>query len=88
MTKTTIYNRTLQRAAQILGGERALARYLHVPMPDLHAWMRPGSLPPPAKVFLKVVDLVLNDLNEADERRAQRLRVAAYHNDWTRTEPA
>ena len=81
--KGTIYTRTLHKAAEIVGGERALARYLRVPMPDLFAWMRPGSVPPPAKIFLRAVDLVLNDLDEADESRAQKLRVAAYHNNWS-----
>ena len=71
MARTTIYARTLQ-----------LARYLSVPMPDLFAWMRPGAVPPPTKIFLKAVDLVLNDCDEADESRAQRIRVAAHHNHW------
>jgi hypothetical protein len=79
---TTIYNRTLQKAAEILGSERALARYLRVPLPDLFVWMRPGAVSPPAAVFLKAVDVVLNDYEAADESRAQKVRVAALHNDW------
>jgi hypothetical protein len=83
MPKTTIYVRTLHKAAEILGGERALARYLRVPMPELFAWMRPGSVPPPTTIFLKAVDLILHDCDDADQSRAQRLRVAAYHKNWT-----
>jgi hypothetical protein len=82
VAKTTIYARTLQKAAEIVGGQRALARYLSVPMPDLFAWMRPGAVPPPTRIFLKAVDLVLNDCDEAEESRAQRIRVAAHHNHW------
>ena len=43
----SIYNRTLQKAADHVGGQRALARYLKVPLGDLYAWMRPGAEPPP-----------------------------------------
>jgi hypothetical protein len=83
MARRNVYVRTLQKAAELLGGERALARYLRVPMPDLFVWMRPGALPPPEAVFLKAVDLVLNDLNDHDAERAQRVRVAAFHRNWT-----
>ena len=86
MVRSSIYARTLEKAAELLGSERALARYLRVPMPDLFAWMRPGGVPPPQATFLKAVDLVLNDLNDHDAERAQKLRVAAIHQDWTNTE--
>lgn len=52
-------------------------------MPDLFAWMRPGAIPPPENVFLKAVDLVMNDLNDLDAERAQKVRVAAIHSDWS-----
>jgi hypothetical protein len=83
VAKPSVYARTLQKAAELLGSERALARYLAVPMPDLFVWMRPGGIPPPEAVFLKAVDLVLNDLNDHDAERAQRLRVVAIHRNWT-----
>jgi hypothetical protein len=79
----SVYARTLQAAADILGSQRALARYLGIPMPDLYAWMRPGALPPPSAVFLKAVDLVLNDLADNDAARAQRLRIVAHHKKWS-----
>jgi hypothetical protein len=66
----------------MLGSERALARYLRVPMPDLFAWMRPGAEPPPMQIFLKAVDLLLDDYGDEDAARAQRLRIAAFHQDW------
>lgn len=77
-----MYARTLEAAADILGSQRALARYLRVPMPELYAWMRPGALPPPGAVFLKAVDLVLNDLADHDAARAQKLRITAHHKKW------
>jgi hypothetical protein len=82
LPRPSVYARTLQKAAELLGSERALARYLRVPLPDLFVWMRPGALPPPEAVFLKAVDLVMNDLSDPDAERAQKLRVAAIHGKW------
>jgi|SRR6185369_1920901 hypothetical protein len=84
MTKPSVYSRMLRKAADLVGGERALARYLKVPQADVYAWMRPGASPPPAGVFLNAVDLVLNDLNVRDEQRAQSVRVAVIHEDQRR----
>jgi hypothetical protein len=83
LPKLSVQARTLQRAAELVGGERALARYLRVPLPDLFAWMRPGAEPPPNPVFLRAVDLVLEDCGDEDMARAQKLRVAAIHKEWT-----
>jgi hypothetical protein len=69
--------RTLQMAADRLGGLRPLARFLQVPLPDLYAWMRPGAEPPPMAIFLKAVDILLNGLSAQDARRAETIRVAA-----------
>ena len=82
--KATIYARTLQAAAAIVGGERALARFLKVPMPDLFAWMRPGAEQPPVSVFLRAVDMVLHDLELPEQQRAQTLRVTAAHQEWSK----
>jgi hypothetical protein len=79
--KPSIYNRTLEKAADNVGGQRALARYLKVPLADLYAWMRPGAEPPPPAVFLKAVDVVLHDLELPDAQRAQKVRIAAIHED-------
>ena len=82
----SIYNRILQRAADLVGGHRALARYLQVPLLDLYAWMRPGAEPPPDAAFLSAVDLVLNDLDATDAERAQRIRVATLRADRRRAD--
>jgi hypothetical protein len=80
----SIYNRILHKAADLVGGQRALARYLKVSLPDIYAWMGPGAEPPPIGVFLKAVDLVLEDLDLPDAQRAQSVRVAAIHEDRRR----
>lgn len=55
-----VYRRAIQRTVEVLGDERRLARYLHVPLDRLHAW-RAGSEIPPLPVFLHCVDLILDD---------------------------
>jgi len=84
MAKPSVYDRILHKAAAIVGGERALARYLKVPQEELYAWMRPGASPPPTAVFLKAVDVVLNDLDLPDQQRAQSVRIAVIHEDRRR----
>jgi hypothetical protein len=81
LTKNSVHARTLEKAAHLVGGERALARYLRVPMPELFVWMR-GVSPIPDGVFLRAVDLVLNDLELAEQARAQALRLASAHSKW------
>jgi len=53
-----IHERTLLRAAGILGGVDALAERLQVHPALLGMWMR-GTMALPADVFLKVVDILL-----------------------------
>jgi hypothetical protein len=81
LANTTVHVRTLAKAAELLGGERALARYLRVPMPELFVWMR-GASPLPDSVFLRAVDLVLDDLELAEQARAQALRIASARAKW------
>lgn len=57
---TSIYSRTMQKAAQLAGGEKKLARYLHVPLAELQKWISDAGTPPTA-TFLKAVDLVLDE---------------------------
>jgi hypothetical protein len=55
-----VYRRTVERAVEVLGDEQRLARYLHVPLRELHAWRTGGELPPLA-MFLSCVELILDD---------------------------
>jgi len=84
MANPSVHNRILHKAADIVGGERALARYLKVPPEELYVWMRPGAAPPPAAVFLRAVDVVFNDLDVHEQQRAQSVRVAVMHEDRRR----
>jgi len=52
-----VYLRTLQRAAQIVGGEQALAVHLRVTPSHLVLWLN-GLEEPTTKAFLLAVDLV------------------------------
>lgn len=57
---SSVYVRTFHKAAELLGGRKALARHLRVPLEELDRWMSGEGLPPMG-VFLKVVDLVLDE---------------------------
>ena len=57
---TSVYSRTLQKAAETAGGQRKLARLLRVPLGELEKWIADKDEPPMA-IFLKAVDLVLDE---------------------------
>jgi len=57
---SSVYSRTLQRAAETAGGQKKLARQLRVPLGELEKWIADKDEPPMA-VFLKAVDLVLGE---------------------------
>ena len=61
---TSVYSRTLQKAAESAGGQKKLARLLRVPLGELEKWIGDKDEPPMA-VFLKAVDLVLDDTTPA-----------------------
>jgi len=56
---TSVYSRTLQKAAEAAGGQKRLARLLRVPLAELEKWIADKD-EPPMSVFLKAVDLVLD----------------------------
>jgi hypothetical protein len=62
---------TLRRAADIVGGQAQLRKYLNVSALCLAAWMS-GADTAPTYVFLKAVDLVMEDMakDSAVSRRA------------------
>jgi hypothetical protein len=55
-----VYFRTLRKAADLVGGRKKLARHLRVPLAELESWMSGGQVPP-IGVFLRAVDLVLDE---------------------------
>jgi hypothetical protein len=57
---SSVYSRTFQKAAQLAGGQKKLARHLRVPLGELEKWIAGREVPPTA-TFLKAVDLVLDE---------------------------
>jgi hypothetical protein len=55
-----VYSRTFVKAAEVLGGKKELARELHVPVDEIERWIG-GAAKPPLPVFLKAIDLVLDE---------------------------
>lgn len=54
----------MQRAAELAGGRRQLAKALRVPLDELEKWIA-GKDTPPTPIFLKAVDLVLDETSPA-----------------------
>jgi hypothetical protein len=70
--------RVLQRAVEILGSERALARKLRVPRLALSGWLT-GAERPISAVFLAAVDVLIE---RADATGLSQLHsLAAEHSD-------
>ena len=61
------YRATLVRAAQILGGVPALSRRLQVPMLDVKRWLA-GAQKPSMGIFLKVIDILIEEGKTSGER--------------------
>jgi hypothetical protein len=58
LSELTLEMRVLQRAVEILGSERALARELRVPLPELFTWLK-GAERPTRPMFLAAVDVLI-----------------------------
>lgn len=55
---SSVYSRTLQKAAELLGSRQKLARHLRVPLAELEKWIA-GVAVPPTGTFLRAVDVVI-----------------------------
>ncbi|HEX6296180.1 MAG TPA: hypothetical protein VFZ74_06340 [Burkholderiales bacterium] len=60
---SSVYARTLQKAAELIGSRQKLARHLRVPLAELEKWIAGTALPPTGS-FLRAVDVVI-DATEA-----------------------
>ena len=60
MAENKVMSRTLQKAAELVGGHKKLARRLRVPQGELQKWMA-GVGKPPMPTFLRAVDIVLEE---------------------------
>lgn len=54
---TAVHIETLKRAAELVGGQEALARRLEVAPRHLALWIK-GMVSPPGEVFLRAADIV------------------------------
>ncbi len=67
----------LQRAIDSIGSALALATYLGVPPADLLNWMSGGQkIPEPH--FLRIVDIICDDLGPVERRAFEAARRAAF----------
>ena len=67
---SSVYSRALQKAAELVGGREKLAQMLHVPRGDIDRWIA-DQTKPPREVFLRIVDLILDETTPADARDPQ-----------------
>ena len=56
----SVYSRTFQKAAELSGGLKKLARELRVPIAELDKWIADKEAPP-MSTFLMAVDFVLDE---------------------------
>ena len=60
----SVYSRAVQKAADLLGGRQRLAKVLKVPINEIDSWIADKTRPP-REVFLRVVDIVLDESGPA-----------------------
>lgn len=63
LTKTKV----LRLAAEKLGGARKLGEFLAAPSADIASWLT-GKVEPPTPIFMRALDVILNDLEVRDAR--------------------
>lgn len=56
----SVYSRAIRKAAELLGGRDRLAKVLLVPVAEIEEWIADKARPP-REVFLRVVDIVLEE---------------------------
>lgn len=67
---STVYSRALQKAAELVGGREKLAELLRVPKADIDRWIA-DQAKPPREIFLRIVDLILDETIPAAGRDPQ-----------------
>jgi hypothetical protein len=60
----SVYSRAVQKAADLLGGRERLAKVLRVPISEIESWIADRTRPP-RELFLRVVDIVLDESGPA-----------------------
>ena len=62
----SVYARAVRKAAELVGGRDKLAQTLQVPREEIDKWIA-DQKKPPREIFLRVVDLVIDDSAAAPE---------------------
>ena len=65
LVASSVYSRALQKAAELLGGREKLAEILHVTKAEIDRWIA-DQAKPPREIFLRIVDLILDETTPAD----------------------
>jgi hypothetical protein len=65
----SVYARAVRRAAELAGGRAKLARLLQVPESEIESWLA-GARKPSRELFLRVVDIVIDDSGFSDDAGA------------------
>jgi len=61
----SVYSRAVRKAAELAGGREKLSRTLQVPLAEIEKWLE-DKAKPPREIFLRVVDLIIDDNGVAD----------------------
>jgi hypothetical protein len=61
----SVYSRAVRKAAEMVGGRERLARVLQVAVADIEKWLL-GEKKPPREIFLRVVDIIIEDAAGSD----------------------
>ena len=61
----SVYSRAVRKAAELVGGREKLSRTLQVPLAEIEKWIE-DKAKPPREIFLRVVDLIIDDNGVAD----------------------
>jgi hypothetical protein len=70
---SAVHRRTVERAAELLGGREKLRLRLRVPLHKIDAWLA-GAEPVPLMIFLKAVDLINTAATPAPVAAQRRVR--------------
>ena len=66
MGTPSVYSRAVRKAAEMVGGRERLAAVLQVPAAEIETWIL-GEKKPPRDIFLRVVDLLIEDSAAGDD---------------------
>ena len=84
----SVYSRALQKAAELIGGQQKLCRYLHVPAAELQNWIDDKKVPPKG-IFLRVVDFIIAETpppgGSTDPEEPSAPRDCSAGGDWAAT---